>query len=401
MVGTQARYLIEGLLKTGKYSFRCFGGAIKHADYNTIVVNDDFIIKPIDGFGDQSTLRQAIATEKPDAIFLFTDPRFFEWLLAMEDEIHNGSDKKIALLWWNIWDSRPTPKFNKWIYKSVDKLNCISYLTYQMLSEIVPERIDYVPHALPQNIFFPIEEKQILEYKKQLLGKDRLDHFIGFWANRNAKRKRPNDLIWSWKLFLDKLQEKYGHKKATLILHTAARDSEGVDLFATVEYFDVQNNVFFSQDHLEFEKINVLHNISDFGINISLNEGHGLAITESMYCGKPVIALKTGGLQTQVINRETGDENGIALPVEFKTMVGSLSVPYIFEDYCSTETIANSMLKLYDFGVEKRKELGQKARNYAIKEFSMENTVKKWDETFIKIIENSKEICKSWEMMEI
>src|SRR3990167_10246616 len=96
MVGTQARYLIEGLLKTGKYSFRCFGGAIKHANYDTIVVNDDFIIKPIDGFGDQSTLRHAIATEKPDAIFLFTDPRFFEWLLAMEDEIHNGSDKKIA-----------------------------------------------------------------------------------------------------------------------------------------------------------------------------------------------------------------------------------------------------------------------------------------------------------------
>ena len=32
-VGTQTRYMIEGLLKTGKYTFICLGGAIKHADY--------------------------------------------------------------------------------------------------------------------------------------------------------------------------------------------------------------------------------------------------------------------------------------------------------------------------------------------------------------------------------
>src|SRR3990167_4989208 len=362
MVGTQARYLIEGLLKTGKYSFRCFGGAIKHADYNTIVVNEDFVIKPIDGFGTPEILRQAIATEKPDAIFLFTDPRFFEWLLAMEDEIHNGSDKKIALLWWNIWDSRPTPKFNKWIYKSVDKLNCISYLTYQMLSEIVPERIDYVPHALPQNIFFPIEEKQILEYKKQLLGKDRLDHFIGIWVNRNAKRKRPNDLIWSWKLFLDKLEQKYGHKKATLVIHGEPTDSEGPNLFYTTEYFGIQNNVFFSRDHLEYEKMNILHNISDFCINISLNEGFGLSTLTSLQCSRPIIAPLTGGQSEQVKNPETGEEYGFALPIEFKTLVGSQQVPVIFEDYTSVETISNKVLDLYDLGSEKRKEIGMRGR---------------------------------------
>ena len=33
-VGTQTRYMIEPLLKTGKFSFICFGGAIKHEDYN-------------------------------------------------------------------------------------------------------------------------------------------------------------------------------------------------------------------------------------------------------------------------------------------------------------------------------------------------------------------------------
>ena len=43
-VGTQTRHLINGLLKKGCWSFRQFGAAMKHSDYRTVVVNDDFII---------------------------------------------------------------------------------------------------------------------------------------------------------------------------------------------------------------------------------------------------------------------------------------------------------------------------------------------------------------------
>ena len=32
-VGTQTRYVIESLLKTGRYQFICFGGAVEHPDY--------------------------------------------------------------------------------------------------------------------------------------------------------------------------------------------------------------------------------------------------------------------------------------------------------------------------------------------------------------------------------
>ena len=35
-VGVQARFLIQGLLNTGKYTFRCLGGAIKHPNYDPI-----------------------------------------------------------------------------------------------------------------------------------------------------------------------------------------------------------------------------------------------------------------------------------------------------------------------------------------------------------------------------
>ena len=32
-VGTQIKYMIDSLYKTGKYQFICLGGAVKHHDY--------------------------------------------------------------------------------------------------------------------------------------------------------------------------------------------------------------------------------------------------------------------------------------------------------------------------------------------------------------------------------
>ena len=70
-VGTQTRHLINGLINKGCWSFRQFGAAIKHSSYETVTVNPDFIIKPIDGFGNADMIRVALATEKPDALFIF------------------------------------------------------------------------------------------------------------------------------------------------------------------------------------------------------------------------------------------------------------------------------------------------------------------------------------------
>ena len=48
-VGMQTRYMIEGLLSTGKYQVISFGGALKHASYEPIKTEewgDDWIIYP-------------------------------------------------------------------------------------------------------------------------------------------------------------------------------------------------------------------------------------------------------------------------------------------------------------------------------------------------------------------
>ena len=128
-VGTQSRHLINGLIDKGIWTFRQFGAAMKHENYDVIKVNDDFIIKPMDGFGSKEILRMALATEKPDVIFLFTDPRFYYWLFEMEDEIR----EICPIVWWHVWDNYPYPEFNESYYKATDLINCHSHMTYTML----------------------------------------------------------------------------------------------------------------------------------------------------------------------------------------------------------------------------------------------------------------------------
>ena len=396
-VGTQTRHLLNGLIKKGCWTFRQFGAALKHSDYRTVVVNDDLIIKPIDGFGNPEMLRVALATEKPDILFIFTDPRFFVWLFDMEDEIH----QICPIVWWHVWDNYPYPEFNNSFYKSTDLLNCHSHMTYSMLKDKFPNKVNFVPHSLPEDLFFPLEKDIIDKFKLSLLGKERADHFVGIWVNRNAKRKRPGDVLESWKLFLEDLEKQKGHKNATLIMHTDPRDNEGPNLFAVSKMLGIEQNVFFSTDRLEFEKMNVLYNISDFCLNISYAEGFGLSTLESMMTGTPIIAVKTGGLTRQVCNALEGGENGVALNVETKSLVGSQSVPYIYEDYTSNPSIAKGIMKYYNLSELEKSKLKEKVLKYAKTEFSYQKTIDLWHDTMLKTYKNFKENYKSWEKIEI
>lgn len=395
-VGTQTRHLIEGLLQKGCWSFRQFGAALKHKDYRTVVVNNDFIIKPIDGFGDPDTLRVTLATEKPDLLFIFTDPRFFTWLFDMEDEIH----QVCPIAWWHVWDNYPYPVFNDSYYQATDLINCHSHMTYTMLKERYPNKTNFIPHSLPSDLFYKLSDDVIRKHKTNLLGESRKDHFVGIWVNRNAKRKRPSDLLDAWAKFLEKVENKYGHRKATLIMHTEPTDSEGPDLFSVTEMLGIKDSVFFSRDRIEFEKMNILYNVTDFCINTSYAEGFGLSTLESMMTGTPIIAPKTGGLTRQVVDHRDDTENGVALDIDFKTLVGSQTVPFIYEDYVDNDNFANAIMKLYEMSEQEKKELSRKVKKYASEEFSYQKTIDDWNDTMLHVIENFKN-RKEWQIEEI
>ena len=76
-VGTQTRYFIESLLKTGRYEFVSVGGAIKHKSYNPVKTEEygeDWIIIPVDGYGNPEFLRSILRNHRPDILWFMTDP---------------------------------------------------------------------------------------------------------------------------------------------------------------------------------------------------------------------------------------------------------------------------------------------------------------------------------------
>ena len=92
----------------------------------------------------------------------------------------------------------------------------------------------YLPHAVDSNVFKKFttkEEKMASEEVKRRLIESSINlknpnKKIFFWNNRNARRKQSGTLIWWFKEFLDEV----GHDKATLLMHTDARDPHGQDL---------------------------------------------------------------------------------------------------------------------------------------------------------------------------
>ena len=59
---------------------------------------------------------------------------------------------------------------------------------------------------------------------------------------------------------------------------------------------------------------------------------------------------------------------------------------------------------MYEMGHEKRRELGQKAREYVLSEFAMDKTINDWDSTMYDTIVNwkkAKPTRKNWEIITI
>ena len=209
-------------------------------------------------------------------------------------------------------------------------------------------------------------------------------------------------MLDSWKVFLNRLEQEKGHKKAVLIMHTDPNDPEGPNLLAVSEQLGLQDNVWFSNQRLQFNEMNILHNITDCCVNVSKNEGFGLSTMISMMCGKPIIALKTGGMTRQVVDHRDGTEHGVGLEAVKRSLVGSQLVPYIYEDYFGTQELASAFRKIHDLSPEEKKQLAEKNIAYVDSEFNFETIVKQWDDTLEKTIEKFKNKSnKKWKLKKL
>ena len=386
-VGTQTKYMIEGMLKTGKYQFVSFGGAIRHpggmAPQRTEDWGEDWVIWPVEGYGTPDMVRSMIHQQKPDILWFMTDPRFYGWLWSIENEVR----AHVPMVYYHVWDNYPYPKFNKPFYLSNDHIACISKLTYDIVQTVAPE-VDssYIPHAVNPEIFKPKTQGEINAWRN---AKPELkDKFVCFWNSRNARRKQSGSLIFWFKKFLDQI----GHDKAVLIMHTDVKDIHGQDLQRIISDHGLnEGQVLFSQEKVQNTDLAQMYGCADVTICISDAEGFGLSTLESLSCGTPILVNMTGGLQDQATDGERFFGKGIH-PAS-KAIIGSQDVPYIYEDRLNEDDFVNALKEIYDLSEEDRLQLREDCAAWARERFSFDNFVESWDNLFTKIYEEK----GSWE----
>ena len=396
-VGNMAKEVI--INSAHHFNWCNLGGAVKHpetgkgfdlsSDINKITGLTDADVKVLacDGYGNPHILRSVINQEKPDAIVHFTDPRYWQWLYQMENEIR----QQCPLIFYTIWDDLPYPMYNREFYRSDDMLLGISKQSTNIVKNVLKDHpkedwaIKYVPHGIDSSKFFPVVNDFEFEAFKEKFFNNKEYDFVVLWNSRNIRRKNAPDIILAWKLFTDQLTKEQAEKCA-LVMHTDPVDDNGTDLPAVVETCG-SPNVIFSTQKIEQKQLNYLYNCSDVHMFMTDNEGWGLGLTESLMAGRMIIAPAQGGMQDQM---RFEDENGEwidfstehpsnadgkykkcgkwAMPMFPKTrsIKGSPLTPYIFASQCSIEDGAIALMKVFKMDPKERTERGLAGREWAM-----------------------------------
>ena len=433
-VATVAREIV---VQTAQHFNWCqLAGAINHPDLGKELdlagdvakksgVKDAYCrLYPVNGYGDPTILRNVIKKEKPDAIMLITDPRYFTWVFNMEHEIR----KNIPIAYLNIWDDYPAPMYNQAYYESCDLLMGISKQTVNINKLVLGDKgknkvFKYVPHGLDHTNYKPITEKDeeykgLMEFRKNMFKGKEVD-FCLFFNSRNIRRKAIPDAMMAYRSFLDSLP-KAKADKCRFLLHTEVISDAGTDLEAIREYLFEEkypDSIVFSTKKLGQQDLSYLYNLADAQILLTSNEGWGLTITEAMLTGTPFIANVTGGMQDQMRfvddkgewftpnpdvpsnHRGTYKEHGEwAFPVypSSRSIQGSPMTPYIYDDRCKWEDAADRIKELYDMGREERKRRGLKGREWAMSDEAGFYSVVQGQ----RVIDAFDELFETWEPRE-
>ena len=430
-IATMAKEFVFGSVQ--HFNWVQLGAAIKHPDAgksldlsedvskHTGVDDASVLLYPHNGYGDANVVRQLINKHRPDAIFIFTDPRYWGWLFNMEREVR----QTMPILYLNIWDDYPAPLYNRDFYNSCDLLMGISKQTVNInklvLGDLAKDKlIKYVPHGINKNYFYKIGDQdpnyeQYLDFRKTVFNGNTDIEYVVFFNSRNIRRKAPSDLIAGYRVFCDKIGKEKA-KKCALVLHTAPLDQNGTDLNKVKEALcDPEYvNVFFSTQKLPTAQLNWFYNLADLTVLPSSNEGWGLSLTESMMAETMIAANVTGGMQDQMRfvddkgkwidfdsnfpsnHRGTYKECGEwALPLfpSNISVVGSVPTPYIFDDRCSFDDIAKVIETSYNMSPEERDRRGKAGRDWVCSE-EANMSADKMSNNIIKAIDESLENFK-------
>lgn len=409
--GKNAKNILLHLHKTGKYEIVEFSNGKRWGDSSLKLLpwktegslpNDPSIIKKMNqdqalarnaGYGGQ-TIDKIIEQEKPDVYIGIEDI----WAFS------GYTDKK----WWNkincaIWTTLDSLPILPEAVKSASKIK--NYFTWssfasKALNKIGHKHVKTLHGAIDHKNFYQIKDEDKLKVRNKFnINKE--DFIIGF-VFRNQLRKSVPNLLEGYKIFC----QQNPNCSAKLLLHTHWQEGwdipslireKGIDPKNVLTTYICSHCKNFEIKPYEEEKRNcrlcgaeksqVTPNTSLGVTESQLNEIYNLM---DVYCHPftsggqeiPIQEAKLAGLVTLVTNYSCGEdcctEDSGGLPLSWSEY-REPGTQFI-KASTNPESIASQLKKVFKMKPSKLKELGKKARDFVIKNYSVGVIGKKLEE---------------------
>lgn len=222
---------------------------------------------------------------QPDIIFFLNDPWIIERYLSFKPKgwTREGVTKLVA-----YYPTDAGPFHKEWaeMFNKFDAQICYSKFAERLIIEanegIKPNNLYQIYHGVDTEIFYPINT-YIARQQASLAP----DTFIVGMVARNQYRKRFDILAQG---FAEFAKDK---KNTKLYLHTALQDV-GFGLPNLVKQLKIEDKLIVTRDITPVsgvppKMLNLIYNCFDINCLISLGDGFGLPVAESMAVGAPQV----------------------------------------------------------------------------------------------------------------
>ena len=249
-----------------------------------------------------------VAVIKPDIIFILNDPWVIQKYLSLIIEA-KGRVKDIekipVVVYFPVDATEHDPHWFRDYNELVHKVCVYTEFGKQVILEtgaINPAIVKVIPHGTDNTTFYPLKDKvnasgDVIKSGMQLAREailpvtkqpELLNSFIILNANRNQPRKRIDITL---KAFAEFAKDK--PKNVKLYLHMGTQDMGWDIIKLAVRYsFDERLIITSHNPSLSWvsdEKLNLIYNACNIGLNTSMGEGWGLCSWEHAATGKPQI----------------------------------------------------------------------------------------------------------------
>ena len=306
--------------------------------------------------------------------FLHPDMTIWHYDAWVMGDSLKGLDGNLAL--YSPVDHSPLPPPLKDALEGQKKIIAMSHFAEKEFTRADLKPFMYIPHAVETAFFHPGDRREARRRLK--LPEDCF--LVAAVCTNKGPRKNLGNLLRAFRIFLDR--EPRAWLDAFLYLHTQVYRSkdnptgyvlpeiwQGLGIAERIKYV---HSVYYEAYGFTEEEMADLYRAADITALVSLGEGFGLPLIESLGCGTPVIygnyssmpeVVGPGGLPVEASDR---------MPFELSSS---------FQWVPSTEQIASRLLEAYQDwrdGSKQLERMGREGHAHVLRNYTWEETLPSW-----------------------